>query len=98
MGKKNLPVRRVSFSEENMEMRWFCVVTMYNHERRVAEMLNKRFESMGANDKFKKVFVPIEEWEEVVEGKIKKDGTRTKRKVKKSRNVLESGYIFVKMI
>lgn len=97
MGKKLLKTHKVDFSEDLLESKWYIVVTMFNHERKVADMLEKRFESMGAADKLKEIFVPIQEWEEVTEGKIKKDGTRSKRTVKKSVNLLESGYIFVNL-
>lgn len=97
MAKILLKTHKISFSEDNLEFKWYAVVTMFNHERKVAEMLKLRFENLGAADKFEEVFVPIEEWTEDVLGKVKMDGTRTKRTVKKSRNVLESGYIFIKM-
>lgn len=97
MGKKLLKTHKVDFSEDLLESKWYIVVTMFNHERKVADMLEKRFESMGAADKLKEIFVPIQEWEEIVEGKIKKDGTRAKRTVKKSVNLLESGYIFINL-
>lgn len=97
MAKILLKTHKISFSEDNLEFKWYAIVTMFNHERKVAEMLKLRFENLGAADKFEEVFVPIEEWTEDVLGKIKKDGTRTKRTVKKSQNVLESGYIFIKM-
>ena len=98
MGKKLLKTHRVSFEGDDLEFKWYAVVVMFNHERKVAEMLSSRFENLGAGDKFAEVFVPIKEWEEESLGRMKKDGTRSVRKVKKTMNLLESGYIFIKMI
>lgn len=98
MGKKLLKTHKVSFQEEGTEFKWYPVVTSYGHERKVAQMMQKRFENLGAADKFKEVFVPIVEWEEKIQGRVKKDGTFSMRNVKKSENLLESGYIFIQMI
>ncbi|AEO93827.1 transcription antiterminator [Bacillus phage G] len=97
MGKKLLKTHKISFEGDNLDFNWYAVVVAFNHERRVAEVLRSRFENMGAGDKLEEVFVPIEEWEEETLGRVRKDGTRAVRKVKKSRNLLESGYIFIRM-
>lgn len=89
MGKKLLKTHKVSFEQEAMDFRWYVVVCQFNWERKAAENIEKRFESLGCFDKFGEIVVPIVEFEEVSE---------KGRKLKKSRNVLESGYIFIKMI
>lgn len=99
MGKKLLKIHQVDFTNDTMEFKWYPVVTAINYERKVADSLKARFESMGAGDKFAEVLVPIREWDDIVVGtKPKKDGTFSQRKVKRSENVFLTGYIFVKMI
>lgn len=98
MGKKLIKNEKVDYSNEHTGFAWYGIATQVNWERKVAQMLKMRFENMGAAHMLKEIFVPIEEWEEIVEGRMKKDGTRIKRKIKKSRNVMESGYIFINMI
>ena len=98
MGKKLITPKRVDFTKEEKKFQWYGVITVINHERKVAEMLEKRFESMGQSDKFKEVLTPIAEWTEEVLGRVRKDGTRGVRKVKRHKNLLEPGYIFINMI
>lgn len=89
MGKKLLKVHKVNFQNEDFEFKWYTVVTAYNHERKAAENIQKRFESMGFGDKLEEILVPIVEFKEV---------NAKGREIKKARNILESGYIFIKMI
>ncbi|MNJ90620.1 hypothetical protein D3C87_82540 [compost metagenome] len=99
MGKKLLKVHRVDFSNDNMEYKWYPVLTIPKYEQKVGDSLKARFENLGAGDLFGEVLVPIREWEEVVDtGKIKKDGTRQVRRSTKRQNVMVDGYIFVKMV
>lgn len=89
MGKKLLKTHKVSFQEDNMEFGWYIVVTQFNWERKAAENIEKRFESLGAADKFGEIIIPMVDFTEV-NGKGKE--------VVKSRNIYESGYIFIRMI
>lgn len=89
MGKKLLKTHKVSFQEDNMEFGWYIIVCQYNWERKAAENIEKRFESLGAQDKFGEIIVPIIEFTEL-NGKGKQ--------VVKTRNLYESGYIFIRMI
>lgn len=89
MGKKLLKTHKVDFAHEEAGFRWYVVVCQFNWERKAAENIQKRFESLGCSDKFGEILVPIVEFEDV--------STKGKR-IKKVRNVLESGYIFIKMI
>lgn len=89
MGKKLLKTHKVSFQDDNVEFGWYVVVTQFNWERKAAENIQKRFESMGAADKFGEIIVPIIDFTEV-NGKGKQ--------VTKSKNIYESGYIFIRMI
>lgn len=99
MGKINLPIKQVDFSNDNMEFKWYPVVTIPKYEQKVGDSLKMRFESLGAGDKFGEVLVPIKEWtEEVVSSKMKKDGTYSKRIATRRQNVMVDGYIFVRMI
>jgi transcriptional antiterminator NusG len=98
MGKKLLKIHRVDFKNEEVKYAWYTIVTIPGHERKVAEVLRNRFNNMGSAEHLKEVFAPIREWEETVEGRLKKDGTRTARKVKKSENLLVPGYLFIHMI
>lgn len=89
MGKKQLKMHKVSFQDDNVEFGWYVVVTQFNWERKAAEHIQKRFESMGASDKFGEIIVPIIDFTEVnAKGK----------KVTKSKNIYDSGYIFIRMI
>lgn len=89
MGKKLLKTHKVSFQDDNMDYAWYAIVCQFNWERKAAENIEKRFESLGAKDKFGEIIVPLVEFKEVnAKGK----------EVVKSRNVLESGYIFIRMI
>jgi len=89
MGRKLLKTHKVDFQNEGMEFFWYTVVTSFNWERKAAENIEARFKSMGCGDKFGEIMVPIVEFNDVnAKGKA----------VKKNRNILESGYIFIKMI
>jgi Transcription antiterminator len=89
MGKKLLKTHKVDFTEDKLEMKWYVVVCQFNWERKAAENIQKRFESLGCADKFGEILVPIIEEEEI---------NSKGRKVKKSRNLLVSGYIFIRMV
>lgn len=93
MGKKTLKVHKVNFQDDEINFRWYLVRTNHNWERKAAEQIRKRFESMQAMEYFKEIFVPIQEWEE-----DSLTPTGKKRKAKKSYNPLESGYIYIHMI
>lgn len=89
MGKKNLTMHKVSFQEDSMEWNWYVVICQFNWEKKAAENIEKRFHSLGLSTHFGEIVVPILEFQEVNDkGKM----------VKKNRNLLESGYIFIKMI
>lgn len=89
MGKKLLRTHKVSFQDDNLDYGWYIVVCQFNWERKAAENIKKRFESLGAADKFGEIIIPIQEFTDVnAKGK----------KVTKLRNIYESGYIFIRMI
>lgn len=61
MGKVNLPVRKVSFQQEDMEMKWYTVMVNFQYERKVADALKARFKSMGAEHLLDEILVPLME-------------------------------------
>ncbi|MBE3563225.1 transcription termination/antitermination protein NusG [Hydrogenibacillus sp. N12] len=69
------------------EKRWYVVHTYSGYEKKVEANLKKRIESMGMEDQIFRIVVPVEETEEIKDGRAK----TVQRKI-------FPGYVLVEMI
>jgi transcriptional antiterminator NusG len=95
MGKKLLKVHRINFEGENRPFQWYTVLVNFNHEYNAIKNILNTATAKGQAAKFAETLIPIREWEEKVERKLK-SGKISTRIVKKKEHVLEGGYVFIK--